>query len=728
MTVNIRTEQKQEFFSSVVLIAIVLTGLLLVCLHPATAASSSSIVSVDANIVYMPTARFTANITEGAAPLPVKFSDQSDGYPDVWKWDFGDGTNSTDQNPTHTYASGIYTVNLTVANAAGFSEKIQEKYITAYAKKITQTYTTTTGLTQTSSAISLNKTDFATSGSTQTLSGNALTITYPAGSAFSKMTINLDAADTSNGNIAGNVQSVVLESTPTTGTLPSSGESETHTIKLQLGSVPSSGAAITTTIIEGADTESKSKIDAFASSSGLTLLDTKYELVVSTSGLSVQSAVITMEVPSSWYSTYSSKTVRMMRKDNAGSISMLDTTFSGFDGTNAIYTGNSPNGLSTFGMSAFSGSTSSSQTSSSSSSSSGSSDSSSGGVSAGTGQAAQQGIQQPAQVNLPGVIQGPGKQQAQPPPSGVERPELLAPAEGSLVSQAIDLSRYSQFISADSSGRQHAVFDRQKIGQSGATMTVSGNIIEIHRTDYTMKITADSVTDANGVVKADAVQSIQLTTTPVETDMDGVGHISSSFTAGLASVPENAGITSILAVPVNQYVIESFQSSVAREGDELSAVAYTLTVRKTNIATSSPATIQMSIPADWVTAHGGIDSIVIGRIGDDQTEEILQTSYTGYDQNRNMVFEAKSPHGLSVFGLIATKGQLRPRIGQPAFLAVIYQVPILSKIMQVIAGVIAAIGVAGVIILVLLVITVIVGLVSWQETQAKTKKTNMRKK
>ncbi|MBN2519400.1 MAG: amidase domain-containing protein [Bacteroidales bacterium] len=44
----------------------------------------------------------------------VKFRDLSTGNPTSWYWDFGDGNYSTEQNPTHTYSDGIYTVSLTV--------------------------------------------------------------------------------------------------------------------------------------------------------------------------------------------------------------------------------------------------------------------------------------------------------------------------------------------------------------------------------------------------------------------------------------------------------------------------------------------------------------------------------------------------------------------------------------------------------------------------------------
>jgi len=43
-----------------------------------------------------------------------------------WNWSFGDGANSTEQNPTHIYSmTGNYTVNLSVANANGTDSKTE---------------------------------------------------------------------------------------------------------------------------------------------------------------------------------------------------------------------------------------------------------------------------------------------------------------------------------------------------------------------------------------------------------------------------------------------------------------------------------------------------------------------------------------------------------------------------------------------------------------------------
>ncbi len=78
-----------------------------------------------------PVADFVAVPTEGYPPLTVTFNDTSTGgIPASWFWDFGDGTNSTLQNPVHTYTFlGHYTVNLTVKNSGGESTEIKKDYI-----------------------------------------------------------------------------------------------------------------------------------------------------------------------------------------------------------------------------------------------------------------------------------------------------------------------------------------------------------------------------------------------------------------------------------------------------------------------------------------------------------------------------------------------------------------------------------------------------------------------
>jgi len=78
-----------------------------------------------------PVAAFSASPTSGNAPLNVIFTDSSTGSPTSWKWNFGDGATSTEQNPAHTYSTqGNYTVALTVSNSAGNNTVTKTGYIT----------------------------------------------------------------------------------------------------------------------------------------------------------------------------------------------------------------------------------------------------------------------------------------------------------------------------------------------------------------------------------------------------------------------------------------------------------------------------------------------------------------------------------------------------------------------------------------------------------------------
>lgn len=54
--------------------------------------------------IAMPVAHFSSNVTDGPVPLSVQFTDLSQNATG-WNWDFGDGTNSSEQNPAHTYLS-----------------------------------------------------------------------------------------------------------------------------------------------------------------------------------------------------------------------------------------------------------------------------------------------------------------------------------------------------------------------------------------------------------------------------------------------------------------------------------------------------------------------------------------------------------------------------------------------------------------------------------------------
>ncbi len=75
-------------------------------------------------------AEFQADITSGDPPFTAQFTDMTSLNPNSWLWDFGDGSSSDLQNPTHTYASkGAYTVMLTASNGIETSTEKKTNYI-----------------------------------------------------------------------------------------------------------------------------------------------------------------------------------------------------------------------------------------------------------------------------------------------------------------------------------------------------------------------------------------------------------------------------------------------------------------------------------------------------------------------------------------------------------------------------------------------------------------------
>jgi len=77
-----------------------------------------------------PVAKFSADTLIGESPFTVTFTDLSTNNPTSWKWDFGDGTTSTKQNPTHTFRGNwSYTVSLRAINPNGWHEEVKTEYI-----------------------------------------------------------------------------------------------------------------------------------------------------------------------------------------------------------------------------------------------------------------------------------------------------------------------------------------------------------------------------------------------------------------------------------------------------------------------------------------------------------------------------------------------------------------------------------------------------------------------
>jgi PKD repeat protein len=83
-------------------------------------------IPVNTSINQPPVAAASASPLSGSAPLAVTFGSSGSADPEggalTYYWNFGDGTNSSEPNPAHTYTTtGTFNVNLTVTDIAGYS-------------------------------------------------------------------------------------------------------------------------------------------------------------------------------------------------------------------------------------------------------------------------------------------------------------------------------------------------------------------------------------------------------------------------------------------------------------------------------------------------------------------------------------------------------------------------------------------------------------------------------
>ncbi|MFD2785212.1 GEVED domain-containing protein [Hymenobacter rubripertinctus] len=134
---------------------------------------------------FPPTPEFTSDYVAGSCQTGIRFTDLSQNGPTSWRWDFGDGTTSTLQNPTHTYATtGTYTVALAATNAYGTATSTRANYVVV-----------TVPCLQYCAASGLNSAFWITN----------VTLTTPQSAAF----VNNSAADANGyGNYAGQVMTV----------------------------------------------------------------------------------------------------------------------------------------------------------------------------------------------------------------------------------------------------------------------------------------------------------------------------------------------------------------------------------------------------------------------------------------------------------------------------------------------------------------------------------------
>jgi PKD repeat protein len=109
-----------------------------------------SATGIGPNLIHVTQPTFTASPSNGPVPLTVQFScpTTANGSSPIteWQWDFGDGTTSTLQNPTHTYTEAAeYEVGLTVVNGDDVSTEAKGPPVAAQTPTVPFTATPAIG-------------------------------------------------------------------------------------------------------------------------------------------------------------------------------------------------------------------------------------------------------------------------------------------------------------------------------------------------------------------------------------------------------------------------------------------------------------------------------------------------------------------------------------------------------------------------------------------------------
>jgi hypothetical protein len=189
-------------------------------------------------------------------------------------------------------------------------------------------------------------------------------------------------------------------------------------------------------------------------------------------------------------------------------------------------------------------------------------------------------------------------------------------------------------------------------------VTISGNTLTIDRGGIVMTIAAKNINEDSGTASG-LIESVTATTTPISREIEGVGNITASLALNLTGIPTaDSRLDITFNTTTDAATGSTFALAAAEEDEEIMALAYTMSVTRTNLENGEDiagAVIRMTISPEWADEHGGAESLRIVRSAEDGTYQVLETRIAGTDENGNLIVEATSPGGLSIFGLLAVK-------------------------------------------------------------------------
>jgi PKD repeat protein len=313
-------------------------------------------------------ANFTASPTSEMVPLTVTFMDSSQGNPTSWNWDFGDGSNSTLQNPVHTYTNiGFYTVTLTAANSFGPDTKTRWDYIAVVDGAIRKANATIEGLTVTNcNGPQTITVDTSILPATLLADGYVLEIQPPVDRGLKNITIyaqNGIGFGIIGNKIIGKPTSVHLETeeiAPSSGFSNYIGTNASFDYSIDSSSYPC-GLLLTTKILEGVTAEHDFKFRWTAANNSAYPIGTAYTANMTRTSLPPDASVrVIMSINPGWNPSLLGGPGQVFiwgitEDGNAGQILPTQYLYNGTVNNLDYYVADPPSALSTFGLSSLTG-------------------------------------------------------------------------------------------------------------------------------------------------------------------------------------------------------------------------------------------------------------------------------------------------------------------------------------------------------------------------------------
>jgi hypothetical protein len=267
---------------------------------------------------------------------------------------------------------------------------------------------------------------------------------------------------------------------------------------------------------------------------------------------------------------------------------------------------------------------------------------------------------------------------------------------------------FAQGISEQAQEGTQSVGSPLNVDLTGANVKVDGNIVTVK----TATLTVVYVTDKT----SQNVDSISVSTPSQEADIEGVGHVSASVEAELESITGNATINITLAKPEEGDVMDALYRAMEAIDREIQAVAYTMTVKTTNITANLPAKIYMNCTKEWVDLNapdGDPNQVSIVRYADDKTTQVLATTWS-YDEATGMYhFVGLSPDGLSVFGLVTAKATVTEKAENPNTTVVVASKSVVSTDVGMFAWLLSTLEQNPVLLVIVLAVVALVAYFGW---------------